>query len=283
MKKNYGDIHRGSESYTREIDGNKRLQDDAEEVEIQDIETEDVPLYRSYGVTQKVNPVKQFFAMLVMRGLTVILVASELAILVLVTVAFAIYGGVLIATVMFIIAFLILFFHNTKLPRKRLSFLRKLKKTAQKEGITLEFKRGFFKSLTWAEKNEIDFVAKAGKWTYYVKFASTKRFLSSFVFVSKDKMKYIKLARRGNFAVIFNSKNKSKTLKIAFPEEIRADDKYSVKAILVNPAVMNIERKSPDGATVPTGSGEKLFGYTIYTGSGFIETLKRNIEDEKNC
>ena len=256
---------------------------DTKDIEIEEIETEDVPLYRSYGVTKKVNPIKQFFAMFFLRGLTVFLMTSEFAILALVTYAFAVYSGVLIATIMFVIAFSIFFFHNTKLQRKRLSFLRKLKKTAKKNGIELEFRRGFLKSLVWSGKDDVDFVAKAGKWTYYVKFATTKRFLSSFLFVSNNEMKYIKLARRGNLAVIFNSKNKIKTWKIEFPSEINEGDKYSVKTILINPAVMDIERKSPDGATVPTGSGEKLFGYTIYTGSGFIETLKRNIEDEKNC
>ncbi len=273
MNNNHGNIHRNSENYTKEIDGNKRLQ----------IETEDVPLYRSYGVIKKVNPVKRFFSMLMLRGVTILLFAAELSILITVTVAFAIYSSILISTLMFIIAFSVLFFHHTKLPRRRLSFLRKLKKEAKANGIELEFRRGFFKSLTWADGDTVDFVAKAGKWTYYVKFATTKRFWSSFLFVSKDEVKHIKLARRGNLAIIFNSKNKIKDLKIVFPADIDADDKYSVKAILINPAVMNIERKSSDGATVPTGSGEKLFGYTIYTGSGFIETLKRNIEDEKTC
>lgn len=256
---------------------------DTKDIEFEEIETEEVPLYRSYGVSKKVNPVKRFLSLLMLRGVTILFLASELSILAMVTVAFAIYTSVLIATIMFIIAGSLIFFHNTKLPRRRLSFLRKLKKEAKANGIELEFRRGFFKSFTWSEKDEIDFVARAGKWTYYVKFATTKRFWSSFLFVSKNEMKHIKLARRGNLAIIFNSKNKIKDLKIVFPADIDADDKYSVKAILINPAVMNIERKSPDGATVPTGSGEKLFGYTIYTGSGFIETLKRNIEDEKTC
>ena len=278
MKDNYGNIHRTGESYTREIDGNKRLQEGNEK-----IETEDVPLYRSYGVTKEVNPVKCFFGTLIMRALTILLIGSELAILTCGTVAVAVYGGVLIATLMFTIAFTVFFLHNTKLQRKRLSFLRKLKKTARINGIELEFRRGFFKSLTWAQNDEIDFVARAGKWTYYVKFATTKRFLTSFLFLSKDEMKRIKIARRGNFATIFGAKNKVKIFKIVFPANIDEKDKYSVKTILINPAVMNIERKTSDGGTVPTGSGEKMFGYTIYTGVGFIETLKRNIEDEKNC
>ena len=68
-------------------------------------------------------------------------------------------------------------------------------------------------------------------------------------------------------------------MPISFPQSIDDNDKYTVKAILINPAVMNIERKGSDGVIVPTGSGEKLFGYTIYTGKGFIETIKRNAED----
>lgn len=261
----------------------KRFEAENEEIEPEQIGNEEIPLYRSYGVVKKVNPITHFFGMFFLKGVTAILILSELAILAMVTLFFAIYTSVLIATIMFIIAFSILFFHNTKLPRRRWSFLRKLKKEARANGIELEFRRGFFKSLVWSEKDDVDFVAKIGKWTYYVKFATTKRFLSSFLFVSKDEMKHIKLARRGLFAAIFNSKNKIKSMKIVFPANIDAGDKYSVKAILINPAVTDIERKAHDGATVPTGSGEKLFGYTIYTGSGFIETIKRNIEDEKTC
>ena len=259
----------------------KKMQN--EETASERISHDELPLYRSYGVTKKVNPITGFLGMFFLKGITTILILSELAILAAVTVFFAIYTSVLIATLMFIIAFSILFFHNTKLPRRRWSFLRKLKKEARANGIELEFRKGFFKSLVWSEKDDVDFVAKIGKWTYYVKFATTKRFLSSFLFVSKDEMKHLKLARRGLFAAILNPKNRIKSMKIVFPAEIAADDRYSVKAILINPAVTDIERKASDGATVPTGSGERLFGYTIYTGSGFIETLKRNIEDEKTC
>lgn len=253
-----------------------------EELDVERTDRDEVPLYRSYGVRKKVNPITNAIGSFLLKSVTVIFMLCELAILTVIVVHFAIYTGVLPATLMGILAFTIFFVHNTKLPRKRLSFLRKLKKICKKNGIDLEFKRGFFKSLVWSEKGDVDFVVRAGKWTYYVKFATTKRFLSSFLFVSKNEMKYIKIARQSRFATIFGSKNKIKSLKIEFPEEINSEDKYSVKAILVNPAVSNIERKDSSGATVPTGSGEKLFGYTIFTGTGFIETLKRNSEDEKN-
>lgn len=253
-----------------------------EDVDVERTDRDEVPLYRSYGVQRKVNPVTNAIGNFLLKSLTVIFMIAELAILTIVVVNFALYTGVLMATLMGIITFSIFFIHNTKLPRKRLSFLRKLKKTCKKNRIELEFKRGFFKSLVWSEKGDVDFIVRTGKWTYYVKFATTKRFLSSFLFVSKNEMKYIKIARQSRFATIFGSKNRIKSLKIEFPEEINSEDKYSVRAILVNPAVMNIERKDSSGATVPTGSGERLFGYTIFTGTGFVETLKRNIEDEKN-
>ena len=271
MKKHYGKIHRNSESYTKEIDGEERLK----------VATEDVPLYRSYGVTKKVNPTARKIKEVVAKIVTVLFLTVELSIIVVVTLMLAFYTDVLIATTLFIILFSIFFFNATKLIRRRARFLRRLKKTCKKNGYELEFKRGFFKSLSWARGEEIDFTVKAGMWTYYVKLATSKRFLSSFTFISKNQMKYTKIPRHNRFTIIFGCKSKTYTMPIAFPENLDGKDKYTVKAILINPAVMNIEKKGSDGALLPTGSGEKLFGYTIYTGTGFIETLKRNAEEEK--
>jgi hypothetical protein len=258
-------------SQTQNVDDDKRCI----------VETEDVPLYRSYGVTKKVNPtarkIRDFFA----KALTVILLAFELALILLTTAMLAFYTDVLIATVLFLILFSIFFFNATKLLRRRLSFLSKLKKTCKKNGYRLQFKREFFKSLSWAEDSTVDFTVKAGKWTYYVKFATSRRFLSSFTFVSKNQMKYTKIARKNRFSIIFDLKDRTRTMPIEFPKGIDDKDKYTVRAVLINPAVMNIERKGSDGVVIPTGSGERLFGYTIYTGTGFIETLKRNAEDLK--
>lgn len=245
------------------------------------VETEDVPLYRSYGVTKKVNLRRRRIKEAIAKVWTVIFLAIEFGIICFVAFMLAFYTDVLVGTMLFIILFSIFFFNATKLIRRRARFLRRLKKTCKKNGYELEFKRGFFKSLNWAKDDEVDFIAKAGKYTYYVKFATSKRFLSAFTFISKNQMKYTKIARHNRFTIIFDFKNKSCSLPITFSETIDENDKYVVKAILINPAVMNVETKGRDGVIVPTGSGEKLFGYTIYTGSGFIETLKRNAEDEK--
>ena len=34
--------------------------------------------------------------------------------------------------------------------------------------------------------------------------------------------------------------------------------------------------KNKEGVTEPTGSGASGFGYTVYTGSGFLEAIVRN-------
>ena len=245
------------------------------------VETEDIPLYRSYGVTKKANPTTQKIKESIAKILTVLLLAFEFALIVFVTIMMAIYTDELIATILFIILFSIFFFSATKLIRRRLSFIGKLKKTCKKNKYRLEFKKGFFKSLSWAEDDTVDFTVKAGKWTYYVKYATSNRFLSSFTFISKNQMKYTKIAMHNRFTIIFDVKDKVYTMPIEFPKGIDEADKYTVKAILINPAVMNIEKKGSDGVVIPTGSGEKIFGYTIYTGTGFIETIKRNAEDKK--
>ena len=255
---------------------------DAQEMDLERktrVDTEDVPLYRSYGVTKKVNPTARKIRDFLAKALTAMLLAIELALILITTFMLTFYTDVLVGTIVFIILFSIFFFNATKLIRRRIGFISKLKKACKKNGYRLQFKRSFFKSLTWAENSAVDFTVKAGRYTYYVKFATSKRFLSSFTFISKNQMKYTKIARHNRFSIIFDWKDKTYSMPIEFPRGIDEKDKYSVKAILINPAVMNIEKKGNDGVIIPTGSGEKLFGYTIYTGTGFIETLKRNAKD----
>lgn len=246
------------------------------------IESEDIPLYRSYGVTKKVNPTFRFIRDLIFKILIAALFAVELFLMSIGVYMMAKYTGVLIATVLAVVAVAIFVFQVTKLPRRRLSFLRKLKKACKENGYELEQRRGFFTSLKWASGNKIDFKLKANGWTYYVKYATSKRFLASFTFLSKSEMKYTKIARQSRIATVFDFKDRSITVPIVFPDEIDEEDKRSVKAILINPAVMDVDRKGSDGSTVPTGSGEKLFGYTIFTATGFLETLKRISENENN-
>lgn len=245
------------------------------------VETEDVPLYRSYGVTRTVNPVLRAIGNFFANALTILLLTAELAIILIFTFLLAFYTDILVATTLFTVLFSIFFYNATKLLRRRARFIRKLKRFCKKNSYEIDFHRSFLKGFYWARGEAVDFTLKAGKRTYYVKLATTKRYLSSFTFISKNEMKYTRIARRNIFTTIFDFKDKTYSVPIAFPKYIDDSDKNVVKAILINPAVSSTQKKGNDGVIIPTGSGEKLFGYTIYTATGFMESVKRIEEEEK--
>ena len=107
------------------------------------------------------------------------------------------------------------------------------------------------------------------------------RKLSTMSFLSKTELCYTKHPRNNKFTLIFDFKDKKKNMRISFPNGIDPEDKHIIKAILINPVPMNIERRAGrDGGMEPTGTGEKIFDYTIFNGVGFLETIQRNAEQK---
>ena len=242
----------------------------------------EVPLYRSYGVTAKYRPRLAKFNNFLAKTMVLYLICFELLIIAIAGFSFWFYSGELIGTVVTLILFTIFYRTNTRSPRLRRKFTKKLKKLCRENGFSLEFKRGFWKSLSWADKGEVDFILRAGIDTYYVRYATATKQLSTMLFASKSELVYTKHPRNNKFTLIFEFKDKVKTMHISFPEGLDEKDKHTIKAILINPVPMNIERKGAFGVgTEPTGTGEKLFGYTIFNAVGFIETVKRNYDASK--
>lgn len=258
------------------IDENKEA--DKEE-EVTNVVYGEIPLYRSYGVKKKYNPTLIKLNNFLARSLVAFFIFFQLFVVSTVAFAFWFYAGELISTVVTLILVTLLYFLNTRIPRARRKFTKKLKKLCKEKKYRLEFKRSFWKSLSWADKDEIDFSLKAGKYTYFVRYATATKTLSTMSFLSKTELVYTKHPRNNKFTLIFDFKDKKKLLPISFPSYINNDDKYSIKAILINPVPMNIEKKGSFGEGMePTGTGERLFGYTIFNGTGFIETVQRNAE-----
>ena len=256
----------------------KQMVDESKE-EVTNVLYDETPLYRSYGVKKKYRPGLIKFNNFLAKTLVVYLIILQLFVVATVGFAFWFYTDELIATVVTLILVSLLYFINTRTPRARHKFVKKLKKLCKEKKYRLEFKRSFWKSLSWADKDEIDFTLKAGKYTYFVRYATATKTLSTMSFLSKTEMEYTKHARNNKFTLIFDFKDKKKILPISFPAYINADDKYSVKAILINPVPMTIQKKGSYGEGMePTGTGERLFGYTIFNGTGFIETIQRNAE-----
>lgn len=239
------------------------------------------PLYRTYGVTKRYRPGMEKVKNLLSKSIVLYLILFQLLVIAVAGFAFWMYSGALIGTVITVIIFSIFFTINTRIPRARLKFRRKLKKLCKEKNFRLEFKRGFWSSLTWADKGELDFILKAGRWVYYVRYATATKYLSTMSFLSKTELTYTKHPRDNKFTLIFDFKDKKKTMQISFPKGIDPNDKYSVKAILINPVPMNIVRSGGmSGGTEPTGTGEKIFDYTIFNGVGFLETIVRNAEEK---
>ena len=244
-------------------------------------ETGEVELYRSYGVRKKVNPLLIFINVAMAKVLFVMLMVFEIIVISTGAIFLFLYGGVLISTLLTSITLIVVFNKTTKIPRRRISFQRKLKKACKKEGCTLNFHKEFFKSLRWSNEDELDLTVKAGKYTYFVKYITPKKPLSSVTFLSRYDIKYTKHARKNVFTLMLGFKDKTKMLKINFPHTINACDKYQKKIIIVNPNPRDILVKNPEGAVVPTGSGEQIYGYTIYTGTGFIDEIKRKAREAR--
>jgi hypothetical protein len=249
------------------------------EEEVTNVLYGDTPLYRTYGVKKKYRPRLIKFNNFLAKSMVAFLIFFQLFVVATVGFAFWFYSGELIATVVTIILTTVLYFINTRIPRARHKFVKKLKKVCKEKKYRLEFKRGFWKSLSWADRDEIDFTLKAGKYTYFVRYATATKTLSTMTFLSKSELVYTKHPRNNKFTLIFDFKDKKKLMPISFPSYIDNDDKYSIKTILINPVPMNIEKKGSLGEGMePTGTGERLFGYTVFNGTGFIETIQRNAE-----
>ena len=246
-------------------------------------ETGEVPLYRSYGTKKKVNPFIIAVNLTMGRALSILLFFFEFVIIAINAVVFFFYGGVLVSTLITVTISSVLISIHTRVRRRRFEFVRKLKKLCKKNGYRLSQKKSFSKSLRWSNDAELDFVLTAGRYTYYVKYATPTKPLSSLTFLSKSEIRYTKHARRNVYTLIFDFKDKSKNLKINFPSYIDEKNKYNKKIILINPKPRDIFVKNEGGAIVPTGSGESIYGYTIFTGTGFLDAVKRNsgkIEEE---
>jgi hypothetical protein len=239
------------------------------------------PLYRTYGVTKRHRPFLAKLNNFLSKALVLSLIISQLFVIAVAGFAFWFYSGALIGTIVTIILVTVFYKINTRVPHARHKFQKKLKKLCKQKGYRIEFKRGFWKSLTWADNGEIDFILQAGSYTYFVRYATATKKLSTMSFISKTELCYTKHPINNKFTLIFDFKEKKKTMRISFPNGIDPDNKHMIKAILINPVPMNIEKSAGrDGGMEPTGTGERIFDYTIFNGVGFLETIQRNAEEK---
>lgn len=250
-------------------------------------------MYRSYGVKKK----EGFFAHVNDKMATVMLVvlyALQLTILALgffwLTVLLGSIG--IFLSISFAVAFV--WWKFFRVFRKRVNFLFKLKKECKKLGYKIKFYRSFFKGLFF-NKSGVDLTVDTGKKLWTVRFLPCKKYNMDLIFEDEKTivMKINPIRLKGSIMGDINSstptaaratgligltsvfrKSKEKRLEYSFAEMREQLYRKSERALIVNPVPHTMKKKEADGATYETGTGERMWGYTVFSGSGFINMLR---------
>ena len=239
-----------------------------------------LPLYRSYGVKRREHKTAKKLSSLILTIFATVILSVFLGVILFAFFTFYFYSPLLVRTVLTaLIAFLVLK-TLTKTLRRRLSLFSKLKKLckqgAYKHGYKLTVKRKGIRSLKWSPK-EIDIVFETNTRVYYIHLLGVRKYHQKLRFMSENEMLLIKPPPNNIFAVIYDLKEKYKKFEIDFSEAKDIAGKKTVRAIIVNPTCAEFECKISENAIVPSGSRDSHFGYTVYTGSSFINEI-RDIE-----
>ena len=183
-----------------------------------------------------------------------------------------------------------------RVPRKRIKFLLKLRRKCKNLGYKLEFKRNIFKGMRFLTEG-IDLTISTGKKIWAVRFLPCYRYNSDLIFVDENTIKIKHNPIRLKSSLLpsnsrhasrwtFKTENKRslfdgkvKTLTYSFTDEVLHYGVKSARALIVNPVPHTIRKVEKDGATYETGTGERMWGYTLYSGSGFLEALDRESGD----
>ena len=238
-----------------------------------------VPLHRSYGVRKREgffawfnNKIAAVFALILIAFLVTIWFLG----------IYALIGalGVIGTALGFVATACIIYFVGLRRVRIRRKFLRRLKKTCKKCNFKLTFKRGFFSALKF-HSDGLDFTVETGEKLYCVKMIPSKK-LSHVIFYDKDTVQIRTNITRSHFKLVLGfNEPKTKMVKFSF-ENIKTP--YTSKQVeniaLLNPVPLDMFRRDSDGAVIATGNGHKFYDYTLYAGSGFINTLARQHENE---
>jgi hypothetical protein len=242
---------------------------------VQKSEINPVPLYRSYGVTKK----EGFFAKL--NNVIAAVLAAILFALLFVTWGLGIYilismlGTIGIAFAIGSVAAFVYIKFCRKI-RKRVKFLRRLKKHCKRMGYTLKFHRGFFAALKLNGQG-IDFTVDTGKKLWTVRFFTPKKHLSHIIFEDKNHVGIKTNITKSHFKFVLGFNNpKYSQFEYRYDDRIELKDRKSARALIINPVPHEVFKKDSDGAVIPIGTGERLFGYIMFTGSGFLEYLARD-------
>jgi hypothetical protein len=232
---------------------------------------------RAYGKKRKEIHLFEIIKLNLFRLIAIAFLYFLLSIPLLGLFAFLTYGNILV-TFLFWIIFTVIVLHIALKPiRKRMRFVRKLKRLCKQKNYKLKIEQGFIDALFWSP-DRIDFSLNTGRYTYLAHYLTVRKYRSAVTFCDKHSFYRTKFPPPNVFTIILGLKPRTKYFNVSFPEPYTIGTHKTVNSIIVNPVCRDLYIKNKDGVTEPTGSGASEFGYTVFTGSGFLETIVRNEE-----
>jgi len=162
--------------------------------------------------------------------------------------------------------------------RKRMIFLQKLKAKCKKCGFKIEKKRGVFRGLK-LNKEGFDLIIISPHTRYYVRFFTPRRHRSHITVCDENTVEIKTNIHNSRWKFILGlDKVKVRKMAYAYNDKVNEGVLSAKKVLLVNPVPNNMFKKDSSGAVIPIGTGEKLYDYTIFSGTGFINELQREYE-----
>lgn len=236
-----------------------------------------VPIYRAYGVTRREYPILEKIKKFIIMFFTVIFMGQYLLLMAIAIIAVLALGNLLLKTLIISVFSIFIAVRSTRTIRIRVKFNKKLKKLCKKNGYTLAFEQNFVDALLWSE-DRLDFTVDTGNYLYQAHFLTVNRYNSGLTLAKKGEIWFTQYRLNNKFTIIFDLKPKKKTYNVFFPDTDGIKNRKVVNCIIINPSCKELFYKDRDGIISPTGSGAEAYGMTAFTGTGFIETVKRNEE-----
>lgn len=237
---------------------------------------DEVPLHRSYGVRRKVYPWVERFKLYVTRALLIFVFGFPLSCAGFVFLMFMLFvPGVLVRFLVGGSLVLLLVIWLTRTLRKRLIFLCKLRLFCKKHGASLRTEQSFLRSLRCSPDRD-NFVLKTKECIYYVRYLTARTYRTTLFLEKEDELRLVKFPLNNIVSFVFDWKPKGKKYALKFDVPLTIDDTPVKKVLLLNPVCEEIKYRLERGGYEVTGSGGAHFGFTVYTGSGFLNALERD-------
>lgn len=250
-------------------------------IKIEQSEYNPVPLYRSYGVKTKERPLLTKVKIIMQKAVATLALGVPISVIAIGVIALIFASGsLLLATAIVAPAVIFTLMKITKPTRKRLKLIGDLKKLCKKYGYKYGYKLELSDSplsSKWS-KGEGELVLYTNTKVYNVRMFAIRKYRSKLKFESENEMTVTVPPLRNKFAVIYDLKTKYKKLGFDFSNVVSVTGRETVKALIICPTCEEWSYKYSNSTYIPTGNAETVFGYKVYTASGFVSDLRRSEE-----